>query len=293
MLALAWTLPALTAVILLVPEPARPGGDRLREAAWWSLYLTAAVVLAGVLSDRLSVALERRAEAEARARLERRRVELEHDLRRRTEAMGEARREFLAALLHDFRPSVSSMYTLARALGRDGETLAPGEEKRFLARLEGYAGDLDSLLNEVSEELLRDAGATLRADAVDVYLPQLVATAVARSPLFPDRLIVEIDPDAGVVRTDPGKCQRILANLIDEAARRSSPCNPVSVSVRRQNGAVEISVSDQGGAERAEGATPGLGLWIAARLAEAMEGGMEAVPLPDGGQRVRVWIGAG
>jgi signal transduction histidine kinase len=55
---------------------------------------------------------------------------------------------------------------------------------------------------------------------------------------------------------------------------------------------VEISVSDQGGAERAGGAAPGLGLWIAARLAEAMEGGLEAVALPDGGKRVRVWIGA-
>jgi hypothetical protein len=63
--ALSWTVPLLVSLILLVPDPSRPGDQRLRDALWWTAHLTAIAVMAGVLSDRLNLAHRRRAQAEA------------------------------------------------------------------------------------------------------------------------------------------------------------------------------------------------------------------------------------
>src|SRR5581483_11650805 len=46
--ALAWTVPLLVTLILAVPQPSRPGTERVRDALWWAGYLTAGAVLAGV-----------------------------------------------------------------------------------------------------------------------------------------------------------------------------------------------------------------------------------------------------
>src|SRR5207302_1513418 len=127
LLALVWTVPILVTLIVLVPRPARPGDQRARDALWWTGHLTAGAVLAGVLSDRLDLAHRRRSQAEADAAVERGRLDLERDLRHRLEALYEDRRAFLSSLLHEFRPSVASLSTLARALRRDEEELTAEE----------------------------------------------------------------------------------------------------------------------------------------------------------------------
>ncbi|HEV7688129.1 MAG TPA: hypothetical protein VGQ80_16250 [Acidimicrobiia bacterium] len=312
-MALGWTVPILVTLIVLVPRPARPGDQRVRDALWWTGHLTAAAVLAGVLSDRLDLAHRRRSEAEADAAVERRRLDLERDLRRRLESLDEGRRAFLSSLLHEFRPSVASVSTLARALRRDDE-LTAGERTEMLERVDGYAHHLDVVLREVADVLTSESlDAEHRLHRADIYLPRLVGEAAALSGLAADRVVTRSQPGDNIVRSDPDKCLRLLVKLLEEAARHAPPEVVIEVDIHRSAAApaalaegtppvprgdevLELCVTPVGvgqedplsGGHPAD--PPGLGLWIAARLAEAMGGGLAAEPGADGRGTVRAWL---
>jgi signal transduction histidine kinase len=281
--ALSWTVPILVALIALVPRPARPGDQRARDALWWTAHLTAAAVLAGVLSDRLSLAHRRRSQAEADAAVERQRLELERQLRRRLESLDEGRRAFLSSLLHEFRPSVASLSTLARALRRDEDELTAEERTELLERVDGHAHHLDVVLREVAEVLTSQSlDAEHRLHQADIYLPQLVGEAASLAGLAPDRVVTRSEPGDNVVRSDPDKALRVLVKLLEEAGRRAPPEARIEVGIHRRDGMLELCVSPVDAGEEES-----LGLWIAARLAEAMGGGLAAEP-----EGVRAWFGA-
>jgi signal transduction histidine kinase len=286
-IALSWTIPLLVTLILLVPHPSRPGDQRLRDALWWTAHLTAISVMAGVLSDRLDLAHRRRALAEADAAVERQRLDLERDLRHRLESLDEGRRAFLSSLLHEFRPSVASLSTLARALRRE-EELTAEERTEMLERIDGYSHHLDVLLREVAEVLTSESlEAAHRLHQADIYLPQLVGEATALSGLPPDRVVTRSQTGGNVVRSDPDKCLRVLVKLLEEAGRRVGPEGVIEVDIQGSEGLVELTVTPSGAGEEES-----LGLWIAARLAEAMGGGLAAEPGADGRSTVRAWFGA-
>ena len=292
-IALGWTVPILVTLIVLVPRPARPGDQRARDALWWTGHLTAGAVLAGVLADRLDLAHRRRSQAEADAAVERRRLDLERDLRHRLEALDEGRRAFLASLLHEFRPSVASLSTLGRALRRDEAELTAEERSEMLERVDGYAHHLDVVLREVAEVLTSEAlDAEHRLHQADIYLPQVVGEAAALAGLPPERVVTRSQPGNNVVRSDPDKCLRVLVKLLEEAGRRAPAEAVVEVDIRRRDGVLEICVTPAGPGEEDSLSgghppnPPGLGLWIAARLAEAMGGGLAAEP-----GALRAWLG--
>ena len=268
--ALGWTVPLLVALIVLVPEPSRPGADRARDAAWWTGHLTVGAVLAGVLADRLELAHRRRSQAESDAAVERGHLDLERDLRRRLEGLDEGRRAFLSSLLHDFRPSVASLSTLARALRRDEEDLSAEERKQLLERIDNHAHHLDVVLREVAEVLTSESlVAEHRLHQADIYLPLLVGEAAALSGLAPDRVVIRSQRGDNVVRSDPDKALRILVKLLEEAGRRCPPDGVIEVDIRRRDEVLEVRVTPGG-----DGQDDSLGLWIAGRLAEAMGGGL-------------------
>jgi len=295
--ALGWTVPILVTLIVLVPRPARPGDQRARDALWWTGHLTAAAVLAGVLSDRLDLAHRRRSQAESDAAVERRRLDLERDLRRRLEALDEGRRAFLSSLLHEFRPSVASVWTLARALRRDEEELTAGERTEMLERVDGYAHHLDAVLRELAEVLTSESlDAEHRLHRADIYLPRLVGEAAALSGFPVDRVVTRSQPGDNIVRSDPDKCLRLLVKLLEEAARNAPPEVVIEVDIHRRDDMLELCVTPVGAAQEDSlpgghpPNPPGLGLWIATRLAEAMGGGLAAEPGAGGQGAVRAWL---
>ncbi len=284
--ALAWTVPILVTLILLVPTPARAGDQRARDALWWTGHLVAGAVLAGVLSDRLDLAHRRRSQAEADAAVERQRLDLERDLRRRLESLDEDRLAFLSSLLHEFRPSVASLTTLARALRRDEQELTVDERTELLERVDNHAHHLDVVLREVAEVLTSQSlDAEHRLHQADIYLPRLVGEAAALSGLPPERIVTRSQPGDNLVRSDPDKCLRVLLKLLEEAGRRAPADEVIEVDIHRRDGVLELCVTPSG-----MGQEDSLGLWIAARLAEAMGGGLSAEPGAGGRGTVRAWL---
>jgi hypothetical protein len=84
-------------------------------------------------------------------------------------------------------------------------------------------------------------------------------------------VVIRSKPGDNVIRSDPDKALRVLVKLLEEAGRQAPPETAIEVDVRRCDEVLELRVSP-GGA----GGDASLGLWIAARLAEAMGGGLAA-----------------
>jgi signal transduction histidine kinase len=292
----------LSAEILWVPEPAVAWAERLRAAVWWSWLMVAVALLVGVLSQAADLARRARAQAEAEAAAEHSRLKREHDLRLQVETNDQARRDFLAALAHDFRTPVASIEALSTALARRSADLDPDERAEVAQLIEGHARHLGAMVSEVRELAVSESLAADRRVALsDVYMPDLVRAAAAAAGLPPDRLVTEIDPGVALLRTDREKTMRILANLVQNAARHSPADQPVEVHVGQANGLVELAVLDRGPGippeiasqafEKAVGFGPhrssGLGMWIVAQFVESLQGSVWVEPRPGGGLAVR------
>ncbi len=121
------------------------------------------------------------------------------------------------------------------------------------------------------------------------------------------RVELDVADDLPAVRTDPALVEEILTELIDNAAKYTPRGGTVAISARGGDGAVVIEVSDTGGgvaaqdvahvqqrffrgqdAESIPGA--GLGLGVAAALAERLGGALIVAPGPGG--RVRLELPA-
>jgi len=292
----------LSAEILWVPEPVIPWAERLRAAVWWSWLMIAVALLVGVLSQAADLARRARAQAEAEAAAEHSRLEREHDLRLQVETIDQARRDFLAALAHDFRTPVASIEALSTALARRSDDLGPEERAEVAHLIESHARHLGAMVSEVRELAVSESlAADRRVDLSDVYMPDLVRASAAAAGLPPERLVAEIDPSVALLRTDREKTMRILANLMQNAARHSPADQPVEVHVGHANGLVEVAVLDRGPGippeiasqafEKAVGFGPhrssGLGMWIVAQFVESLQGSVWVEPRAGGGLAVR------
>jgi signal transduction histidine kinase len=292
----------LSAAILWVPEPAVPWAERVRDAAWWSWLMIAVALLVGVLSQAADLARQARAKAEAEAAAEHSRLEQEHSLRLQLQAMDEARRDFLAALAHDFRTPIASIAALSTALARRAADLDSEERAEVAQLIESHAQHLGAMLSEVRELAVSESLAgDRRVELSDIYMPDLIRASAAAAGLAPDRLITEIEPGVTLLRTDGEKTLRILANLLQNAAKHSPADQPVEVHLARFNGLVELAVLDRGPGippeiasqafEKAVGFGPhrstGLGMWIVARFVDSLQGSVWVEPRPGGGLIVR------
>ncbi|MFD3456092.1 ATP-binding protein [Streptomyces sp. NPDC058691] len=186
------------------------------------------VLIGGQLSRRLRKAAEaagRVADGETRVRVRDAiggRVRDETDeLARAVDAMAdalagrlEAERRVTADIAHELRTPVTGLVTAA-------ELLPPGRPSELVR---DRAQALRTLVEDVLEVARLD-GAAEQADLQDVALGDFVRRRVAA--VVP-AATVDVREDA-VVRTDPRRLERVLANLLANAARHGRP--PVEVTV--------------------------------------------------------------
>jgi signal transduction histidine kinase len=297
------TAAVLVPVILSVPEPALAMHERVRQAWWWTWLLVSTAVMAGALTLAADRAQKRRAQAEAAAEIEHRRLEEERSLRQRLEAIDQARKDFLHALNHDFRTPIASLESLSEALNWQRHPLSEEERVEVTTLIGRHARQLAAMLQEVREVAITESlGVQQRVELAEVYMPQLIHAAGMAAGLVPERLVSVIDPALKVLRTDESKLQRILTNLLDNANRHSPPDEPVEVHLTRGEAMVELSVLDRGPgippelasrtfekfASFGEHRSSGLGMWIVSQFVAALGGDAAIEPRPGGGLIVRV-----
>src|SRR5215211_6544337 len=167
-----------------------------------------------VATNRLAVALDRE------------RAAAEH-----LRTLDELKSGFLQAVSHDLRTPLASVLGISLTLQRSRGRLPEGETADLLARLAVNARKLDRILTGLLDLDRLDRGIVeLRRERVD--LAGLVAGVVSEAGeelLEAHPVSLELAPAQGL--EDAAKVERIIENLLANAARHTDPGTPIWVRV--------------------------------------------------------------
>ena len=210
---------------------------------------------------------------------------LEQDASEQLRRADDIKNTFLQAVSHDLRSPLTAVLGSALTLEREDELGLPPEDRRDL--LHGIVGKTKKLVAIVSDllDMERLSGGHLEPNRSTEDVGKLVARVVAESDVLAGRP-VHVDTEPVRLPVDTLMVERIVENLLANAAKHTPADTTVWVRVRsRPDGAV-ISVEDNGpgiAADRhdqifaafergAEGSTNvpgvGLGLSLVLRFAE-------------------------
>jgi two-component system, OmpR family, sensor histidine kinase MprB len=212
-----------------------------------------------------------------------------------------AQRRLVADASHEFRTPLTSLRTNVELLAR-GDALPAAERAGVVHDVVEQLDELSGLVADVIE-LARDGEAPTRRE--EVRLDELVAEGVARARRDAPGVRFEAELEPCVVRGDPQRLGRAVANLLANASQWSPPGGVVEVSLR--NG--ELRVRDHGPgidpddlplvferfyrASAARGKPgAGLGLAIVRQVAEAHGGTAHAANAHGGGAELRLALPA-
>ncbi|MFZ1652972.1 MAG: ATP-binding protein, partial [Candidatus Nanopelagicales bacterium] len=213
-----------------------------------------------------------------------------------------ARRALLAAVSHDLRTPIAGVKASISTLADEQLELDADDRQSLLEAAERGTDRLSSLVDNLLDMNRLQTGA-VRALPRRVVLDEIIQRAITGFPL--DTVVSDIGEDLPVIETDPTLLERILANIIENAARQYSHGEPVHVMagfIAAPVPHIDIRVMDQGPGVRPElraamfqpfqqpgdqkqasaGGT-GLGLAVAAGLARLIGAVIEAEDTPGTG----------
>lgn len=216
------------------------------------------------------------------------------------------RHSVLASLSHDLRTPLTALVGLADTLLLEADPTTHREtaqalrdQARALARMVENLLDLARLtaggqaLHREWQPLEEVAGA-----AINLLGPALAGHTIA----------VRLAADLPLLEFDAVLLERVIGNLLDNAAKYTPAGSPIEVEARRLDDAVEVSVRDHGpgfpggidltqpfvrGKPAASHPGIGLGLAICRTIVEAHGGRLELDNPPGGGARVRFTLPLG
>jgi two-component system sensor histidine kinase KdpD len=158
------------------------------------------------------------------------------------------RRSLLAAVSHDLRSPLSAIKASVTDLLDEAPGTRQQDRREALLAIDAETDRLNALIGNLLDMSRIEAG-TLRARPQTVDLAETIAESVDRCRRQrPDLDVsVRIIPDAGWARADPVFLDRVLSNLIENAAKASGAgAGRLEVDVRPSDGAVVIRVIDHG-----------------------------------------------
>jgi PAS domain S-box-containing protein len=171
-------------------------------------------------------------------------LSIEREAGERLRALDEMKNTFLHAVSHELRTPLSAVLGLALTLERE-EVQLPGEERQDLVRrLAANARKLDQLLSDLLDLDRLDRGIMEpRRRPTDVAA--LVRRTVENSDILGTRP-VRVEARLVVVSVDAPKVERIVENLLANAARHTPPDTTIWVRVSSEQSGVVICVEDDG-----------------------------------------------
>jgi PAS domain S-box-containing protein len=171
-------------------------------------------------------------------------LELEREATRQLRELDEMKNTFLQAVSHDLRTPLAAILGLAVTLERGEVPLEAHETQDLARRIAGNARKLDRLVtNLLDMDRLARGIVTPKLAPTDVGA--LVRRLLAETQALGDRRS-QTDVHPVVVSVDAAKVERIVENLLANAARYAPEDATVWVSVRAHDGGVLILVEDDG-----------------------------------------------
>jgi PAS domain S-box-containing protein len=235
-------------------------------------------------------------------------LEREREVTQRLRALDEMKNTFLDAVSHELRTPLAAIVGIGITLEQKGDSLATQDRLDLYTRLVVNARKLSRLLDDLLDlDRLTHGIVTPKRRPTDMAA---LAKRIAEDwALLNDRQ-PQVVAEPVTVSIDPAKVERIIENLLANAARHTPPETPVWVRVERAEGGdgVLIAVEDAGAGipedqrdsvfepfRQGPDAPPyapgvGIGLTLVARFAELHGGKAWVEERPGGGSSFRVLI---
>jgi two-component system sensor histidine kinase KdpD len=223
----------------------------------------------------------------------------EAEVLQRTDAL---RRSLLATASHELKSPVAAITAAVTDLLDRGEAAQPGEVADVLEDVRASTSRLEQLITNLLDMSRIESGtlvAKIRAVDLSETVPPAVVSVIAR---WPDVDIGAEVPTDAIVRGDPVFVERVVVNLLENAARsvRAGRDRRVMLSTARAGSDVVVRVADHGPGldpddrallftpfyrlgERSQRLGAGLGLAICKGFVEAMHGTIWTEETPGGG----------
>ncbi|MBI3527924.1 MAG: two-component system sensor histidine kinase KdbD [Betaproteobacteria bacterium] len=220
------------------------------------------------------------------------------------------RNSILSALSHDLRTPLTALLGLAESLTLTRPGLS-GNQLEIASAIRDEAVRMNALVNNLLDMARLQAG-EVRLNRQWQPLEEVVGSAVkAREHLLASHAIrIDLPEDLPLVEFDAVLIERVLCNLLENAAKYTLAQSEIRIEARSQGAELHISVADNGpglapGSEETifekfargprESATPGvgLGLTISRAIVEAHRGRIWAENIPAGGARFVVALPLG
>jgi PAS domain S-box-containing protein len=181
----------------------------------------------------------KRAEADVQSALE-----SEREAADRLRMLDDMKNTFLQAVSHDLRTPLAVVLGIALTLDREDLRLSTNEERDLRRRLAVNARKLERMLaNLLDLERLKRGVVEASPELTDVG--QLVQRTVAEADFLSER-DVRLQASSLFAAVDPAKVERIVENLLVNAAKHTPAETVIWIKVLAVKGGIQIVVEDDG-----------------------------------------------
>lgn len=258
--------------------------------------------LVGAVVTFADITARKRAEETLRSAYDRERQAAE-----RLRQVDDMKNAFLSAVSHELRTPLSAVLGYALTLKQDELDLPEDERRELLERLAANAQKLQRLLGDLLDVDRMERG-ILEPQRHPIDLGALAQRVLEETDVR--GRAVELDVEPLVAEVDGPKVERILENLLVNAAKHTPPDTVVRVRIHRHDTGVLLAVEDEGAGvpddlkelvfrpfergPRAPTHAPGtgIGLSLVARFAELHGGRAWVEDRVGGGASFRVFLPA-
>jgi signal transduction histidine kinase len=221
--------------------------------------------------------------------------------------LDDIKNSFLQAVSHELRTPLASILGYSLLLERKQERLSPKEREMALSELAFSSRKLNRLVVDLLD-VDRLSRGLIEPHLTPTDLAGLVRRVVEETPVGDRMLQVDLAP--ALVEVDASKVERIVENLVANAAKYTPEGSTISVRMETGDGGVTIIVDDsgpgvpdelkqsifgafeRGAAEKLHSPGVGIGLSLVSRFAEMHGGRAWVQDRPPQGSSFRVFVPA-
>jgi signal transduction histidine kinase/DNA-directed RNA polymerase specialized sigma24 family protein len=175
-----------------------------------------------------------------------RRFEEQQQVIDRLEGLDRMKRDWLSTVSHELRTPLTVINGMGRMLEDQWATLDEETRVDFLARINANAATLDRVIAQLLDFSRLDSG-QLRPETTQIDLSSLLTTVVDRLRTLFREHVLEVDVEPGLFAVaDPGLIERIIENLLSNAAKYTPAGTRVAVGAHAEDDDVVVSVGDEG-----------------------------------------------
>ncbi len=153
----------------------------------------------------------------------------------------------LSSVTHDLQTPLAAIMGSADSLAAVGESLATEQRRQLAVNIYNEAERLSRLIGNLLRMTKLESG-TLKPDLQlqSIEEPLGAALRLVEKHLAGRELAVDIPADLPLVEVDGVLMEQLLLNLLENAARYTPEGSPVSITARRAEGGMEVTVADRG-----------------------------------------------